>query len=403
MLRKCALFVLLVCLTTSAANDNLLRNGDFEFGDNGSWSKWWGGNSDIADHSMDYGGSPNIDAAIWWCDDGYEQIVPIGSAIYTLSGDLLNSSFAPLGGGRRTVLEAEIGRGSDVWWTQEVFIDKDAPQNTWQNLTMHIDNTAAGASWVKVVLMQWDDYGWATGYGNSYFDNIVLEQCNCPNKPAGDLNNDCRINFVDFSMMAEGWADDYNNMVLNGDFELGDNGSWSKWWGGNTQIGDHSADYGGSANIDAGIWWWDDGFEQEVSIGPGVYTLSGNLLNSSSFPLGDGRRTILKAEIVAAGTVWWTQEAFINEYSARDTWHNVSMVIDNSVAGADTVKIVLMQWDDYGWMGMGFGNSYFDNIALVDCGGCMRASGDLNYDWDVDWLDVSIMTGDWLEDLSTPP
>ena len=144
-------------------------------------------------------------------------------------------------------------------------------------------------------------------------------------------------------------------------------------------------------------------FEQEVSIGPGVYTLSGNLLNSSSFPLGDGRRTILKAEIVAAGTVWWTQEAFINEYSARDTWHNVSMVIDNSVAGADTVKIVLMQWDDYGWMGMGFGNSYFDNIALVDCGGCMRASGDLNYDWDVDWLDVSIMTGDWLEDLSTPP
>ncbi len=404
MWRKSVLFALAVCMTAGDAKANLLHNGDFELGNNGSWTIWWSGNTEIGDHSADYSGTPpNNDAGIWWSDDGYAQTVPIGPATYTLSGDLLNSLLAPLANSRRTILKAEIGYGGDVWWTQEVFINKDAPLNTWHNLTMHIDNTVAGASWVKVVLMQWDDYGWATGFGNSYFDNIVLEQCNCPNKPPGDLNNDCRTDFIDFSMMANDWPGDYNNLVVNGNFEQGAIGAWSMWMGFNGEIGDHSADYGGSANNDASLWWSDDGFIQEVSIGPGIYTLSGNLLNSSFAPLQVGRRTILKAEVGTTGNIWWTQEGSINEYSPQDTGHNMSMVIDNSVAGANMVQVVLMQWDDYG-MGTGSGNSYFDNIGLVECGGCTRGSvGDLNYDWEVDWIDVAIMISEWQEDRATTP
>lgn len=176
-IKDCFLVVVLALglVMPATTQANLLINGDFESGPGVGWTPWWGGNSGIADHSADYGGpSPNMDAGIWWLDDGFLQEVTIGPGLYTLEGDLINSHLAPLGNGRRTILKAEIGLDGAVWWTQEAFIDETAPIDTWQHVSFDIDNTAAGANWVKVVLMQWDDYGWGSGQGNSYFDNIQL-------------------------------------------------------------------------------------------------------------------------------------------------------------------------------------------------------------------------------------
>ncbi|MHC4212788.1 MAG: MopE-related protein [Planctomycetota bacterium] len=405
MWRKAIIRLVIVLLVAGGANANLLRNGDFEYGNAGIWTIWWGGNSDIGNHTLDYGGgSLNIDAGIWWLDDGIMQTVSIGPGVYKLSGDLLHSSLYALQGGRRGILKAEIGSGQDVWWTQEVFITEDTPQNTWQNLSMLIDNVGAGAQWLRVVLMEWDDNGWGTGYGNCYFDNIVLETCNCPNRPASDLNNDCMTNFVDYSIMALSWLESYENLLTNGDFEAGEVSTWSTWIGINSDINDHSADYNGPPNTDAALWWSDDGFEQYVyNIGPGIYTLSGDLLNSATYPLGSSRRSILKAEMSDSFGWLWNQEVSINENSSTDTWHSLSTVIDNTVAGANTLKVVLMQWDDYG-EGSGLGNSYFDNIMLVECGGCIgRPVGDLDKDWETDFSDLWIIANSWLEDMSVNP
>lgn len=176
MMKRKLLFLLLgAFLIAGSAEANLLINGDFESGPGTGWSPWWGGNSGIADFGADFGDPPgNTSAGIWWLDDGFVQEVTIGPGLYTLEGDLINGHIAPLGNSRRTILKAEIGLDGAMWWTQEVFLDAMAPIDIWQHLSLDIDNTAAGANWVKVVLMQWDDDGWGSGTGNSYFDNIQL-------------------------------------------------------------------------------------------------------------------------------------------------------------------------------------------------------------------------------------
>jgi len=166
-----------------------------------------------------------------------------------------------------------------------------------------------------------------------------------------------------------GFANANANLLVNGDFEQGAGVGWSPWWGGNTGIGDHTADYGENPpeNIDAGIWWPDDGWVQVVgSLGEGVYQFGGQAINASAYPL-NGRKALIKAEMGDGVNLWWAQETYIDDTAPINVWTNTAGddIITIGPDGVPVVKIVLLMWgmDDNQFSGSG--NGYFDNVYLT--------------------------------------
>jgi len=162
-------------LIAGSANANLLVNGDFEDPGGSGWTQWWGGNSHK--YVPDPIQADNC-AGVWWFDDGMFQDVVLTPGTYTVSGDLLNFSGdgAPLSGGRIGVIQAEISDGSDPlnpWWVLQIIIDESDSIDTWKSGSTIIDNTTAGATFMRVNLFLINTLG-PDGFGNCHFDNISV-------------------------------------------------------------------------------------------------------------------------------------------------------------------------------------------------------------------------------------
>jgi hypothetical protein len=162
------------------------------------------------------------------------------------------------------------------------------------------------------------------------------------------------------------------NLVVNGDFE--GTGGWDGW-GSNKGIADHSADWGGTpGNTDAGVWWSDAGFFQEVTgIQLGTYTLSGDLMNATgASPLSGTRKGLIKADMFhwngSGYDWWWGQELAIDASTPTNVWQHQSMditVTANELGDhVDMIKITLFLWDGDPAVDPA-GNAYFDNVTLV--------------------------------------
>jgi hypothetical protein len=148
------------------------------------------------------------------------------------------------------------------------------------------------------------------------------------------------------------------NMLVNGDFEDPAGSGWTAWWGGNSNK--YVADPVEGDNC-AGVWWMDDGLFQTIAIGPGIYTVSGKFMQEN---LGNGRIGVIKAEIGDGVNVWWVQEVAISEIDPQGTWLSDGFVIDNSVAGATSLKMNLFMYDQNGW-GSGTGIVRWDDISVI--------------------------------------
>jgi hypothetical protein len=166
-MKKVTILLMLFAMV-GIANANMLTNGDFEDPAGSGWSQWWGGNSNKyipdpveSDHC----------AGVWWMDDGLFQGITIGPGTYTVSGQLMQEA---LGNGRIGLIKAEIGDGVNVWWSQEIQITQNDPALTWKSGSTVIDNTVAGATYLKVNLFMWDSNGWGSGLGIVRYDNISV-------------------------------------------------------------------------------------------------------------------------------------------------------------------------------------------------------------------------------------
>lgn len=50
--------------------------------------------------------------------------------------------------------------------------------------------------------------GWRTPFGKVYQEERFYLEVICPFEIVGDLNDDCRVNFADFALMAANWLTD---------------------------------------------------------------------------------------------------------------------------------------------------------------------------------------------------
>ena len=171
--------ILAVMALCSAAQANLVVNGDFESDPQGTgWTEWWDSpNSDIGDHATEYGGTAglNREAVVYWNDSGYFQDIPINTpGIYRLSGSILTNSQFPLVDGRIARLSAEVGDGPGVnWWQVNLELTDAATPDTYFPMEALIDLTDPVNTNVRINLYLVDTAGPASGTG--YFDNISLE------------------------------------------------------------------------------------------------------------------------------------------------------------------------------------------------------------------------------------
>ena len=94
------------------------------------------------------------------------------------------------------------------------------------------------------------------------------------------MMNNLAVSFI-FVVSVSAFAQE---LLINGNFETGSTG-WNEWWGGNSGIGDHTADYGNNppVNNDAGVWWTDDAFFQDVAIGAEQYGGSNTQADRAEF------------------------------------------------------------------------------------------------------------------------
>jgi len=147
-------------------------------------------------------------------------------------------------------------------------------------------------------------------------------------------------------------------MLINGDFEAGAGVGWSQWWGGNSEVGAPDPIEG---DLCGGVWWWDDGIVQGMAIGPGTYTVSGQL---SQEDLGFNRIGVIQAEVGDGVYIWWVQRIVITQSDTAGTWLSGSTVIDNTAAGATWLNINLCMIDLDGG-GTGAGIVRYDNISVL--------------------------------------
>ncbi len=143
--------------------------------------------------------------------------------------------------------------------------------------------------------------------------------------------------------------------IINGDFEAGATG-WSQWWGGNSGVGIPDPIIPGN-NV-AGVWWSDDGVFQGMAIGPGTYTISGDLSHEN---LVD-RIGIIQVELGDGVNTWWVQQIAIGPSDPALTWLNGSTVVDNTTAGATYMNINLMLLDQGAAPA---GLARYDNISVI--------------------------------------
>ncbi|MCE5186587.1 MAG: hypothetical protein LLF76_10725 [Planctomycetaceae bacterium] len=157
------------------------------------------------------------------------------------------------------------------------------------------------------------------------------------------------------------------NLVINGDFEDPAKTGWNLWWGveggkyvnGNRYIADpldtNPAD---GTNYCAGVWWTDNGVNQSIPIGPGLYEFGGKIMTPNPGGLLN-RNGIMQCEF---GEV---VPYFLIPGDAPNVWHIRSGIIDNTTAGATSVLINLLMANLATPNG---GNIYFDEIYFGPVG-----------------------------------
>lgn len=171
------------------------------------------------------------------------------------------------------------------------------------------------------------------------------------------------------------------NLLTNGDFEDG-NTNWTQWFGGNSLV--PVADPVEPDNA-AGVWWTDDGMYQEISnLEPGRYLFGGNILRHADFPLINGRRAVIQAELsdgANPASPWWVQTLFIDEtfptmvWSDPLEWTPGAMVIDTTGTDATFLRINLFLIENNpNPNGEIRGVGYFDNIFVIPENDVLRAS-----------------------------
>lgn len=148
------------------------------------------------------------------------------------------------------------------------------------------------------------------------------------------------------------------DLLTNGDFEAGAGVGWSQWWGGNSGVGVPDPIEG---DLCGGVWWSDDGIFQGIAIGPGTYTVSGQLSQEN---LGLNRIGVIQAEVGDGVNVWWVQQIVITQNDPALTWLSGSTVIDNTTAGATYLNINLFMIDQDG-PHTGQGIVRYDNVSVV--------------------------------------
>lgn len=168
---KRLLFLSALFAMIGIVNAELLVNGDFEAGAGVGWSQWYGGNSGVGVPDPIDG---DLCGGVWWSDDGIFQGIAIGPGTYTVSGEMLMTSGEPLGNNRIAVIKAEIGDGTNIWWTQELAFDASSPTDVWTSGSFVVDNTTAGATYLNINLFMFDQDGPHTGSGIIRYDNISV-------------------------------------------------------------------------------------------------------------------------------------------------------------------------------------------------------------------------------------
>ena len=155
-------------------------------------------------------------------------------------------------------------------------------------------------------------------------------------------------------------------LLTNGDFEAGAGVGWSQWWGGNSGVGVPDPIEG---DLCGGVWWSDDGIFQGMTVGPGTYTISGELSQEN---LAE-RIGVIVAEAgvwnpdkygpgIGGIDVWWSQQIEITPSDPMNTWLSGSTVIDNTAAGATYLNVNLFMIDQGSAPA---GIVRFDNISVV--------------------------------------
>ena len=195
--------IIIVCLSVSVSvlGQNLLINGDFESG-TGGWTKWW--NSSNAGFPVSDPVEGDNCAGVWWSDVGIYQRLSIGPGLYTVSGQMLHTSAAPLGNNRIGIIQAEVGNGTQIWWKQQIVIDQTSPRDKWIDGQLIVDNRTAGASSLNINLFMYDRDGEHTGNGIVRYDNLSVTPEAAVNDP--DYNDDKAVNLLDFSEFSGQWA-----------------------------------------------------------------------------------------------------------------------------------------------------------------------------------------------------
>lgn len=154
------------------------------------------------------------------------------------------------------------------------------------------------------------------------------------------------------------------NLLVNGDFEQTPGGTgWTQWWGGNSSK--YAADPLNAANHCGGVWWYDDGISQVVTIGPGMYEFGGKLMTNQGMV---DRRGVIQAEL--GGQL---QQLNIVPGDAINVWHIAkpqagfpnSAIVDNTTFGATTFTINLMMANI---VGNGSGIVFYDDVYFGPLG-----------------------------------
>lgn len=80
-------------------------------------------------------------------------------------------------------------------------IDHNTPRETWQTYDVNVP-VPTGANIAKFHIINDSNDG---SHGTGWFDNFVVTDPVCVNRPSMDLNRDCKVDFEDFAALALQW------------------------------------------------------------------------------------------------------------------------------------------------------------------------------------------------------
>lgn len=214
---------LFLALSALVLGQNLLVNGDFESGEikgrfTNGYPDGWGGWGVNGWHHSDVGYRlDNYGIAIWDNDTGCIQVISVsGGNQFEVSGRMIYHTTEVLVN-KNALLKIEFWDGPDPSGSKlmETNIGVLTPAHTAGAWYSFSDTVTAPAGTTEArIICQTVSTG-SSSTGKAFWDNLSVDNMQQINDP--DYDGDHHVNYIDFSMLAGVWQEDFGQYNLSGD------------------------------------------------------------------------------------------------------------------------------------------------------------------------------------------